>query len=84
MIGEVIAHDGRQYRDTISPTRPSRPLRDLGRAIITPTLAFGAAERYELLLVPKTAGRYTMSIEWIHWVTGAVMSRQSIPITATA
>ena len=82
-IGEVIAHDGRQYRDTSQPGVPSRPLRDLGRPILTHTLAFGAAERYEILLVPTAAGRYTLTVDWFHWVTGALMGTRSIPITAT-
>ena len=82
-IAEVIAHDGRQYRDTSVPTRPSRPLRDLGRPIILSTLAFGAAERYEVLLVPTQEGRYLVHVDWIHWVTGRVMGTRTIPVTAT-
>ncbi len=83
-IGEVIAHDGRQYRDTSVPGGPSRPVRDLpGGALVTSVLAFGAAERYEILLVPRAPGSYTMTVEWIHWVTGAVMGSRTVPITVT-
>ena len=83
-IGEVISHDGRPYRDTLSPTGPSAPLRDLGRPIMTSTLTFGAAEKYDLLLVPATAGRYLLSMEWVHWVTGSVMGRRTVPIIVNA
>ncbi len=83
-IAEVIAHDGRQFRSTAQVGRPSRPLRDLGRPILTSRLAFGAAERYELLLVPTRAGQFTMHVDWIHWVTGKVLGTRSVPVTATS
>jgi hypothetical protein len=82
-IGEVIAHDGRQYRDTSVPKAPSPPLRDVGRRILVSALAFGAAERYEILVVPSAPGRYTVRFDWIHWITGKVMGTRSIPLTVT-
>ncbi len=84
MICEVLAHDGRQFRDTSQPAGPSRPMRDVGRPIITSVLAMGAAEKYDVLLVPRSAGKYKLEVDWIHWVTRRVMGRQSIPITVTA
>ena len=66
------------------PGGPSRPLRDLGRPIITPVLAFGAAERYEVLLMPTRPGTSTLCVDWYHWVTGALMGSSTVPITATA
>lgn len=83
-IAEVISHDGRQFRDTSRPGEPSRPLRDTGRPIITTVLAFGASERYELLLVPTVPGRYLATVEWTHWVTGALLGTRSLPVDVTA
>ena len=82
-ILEVIAHDGRQFRDTSVPGGVSRPLRDLGRPILTDTLGFGAAERYELLLVPLAAGRYTLHVDFLHWVTGKLLGTRSVPVVVS-
>ena len=78
-ILEVIAHDGRQFRDTSVPGAASRPLR-----IRTSMLGFGAAERYELLLAPEVADDYVLHVDWIHWVRGDVMATRSIPVTLIA
>ncbi len=84
-ILEVIAHDGRQFRDTSTPGGESRPLRDLGQPLRTSSLGFGSAERYEVLLVPRAtpaAGqRYQLSVQWFHWVTGRPMAARTIPVT---
>jgi plastocyanin len=82
-IGEVIGHDGRQYRDTSSPNGASPPLRDVGRRILSSALAFGAAERYEILLTPSVPGRYTIRVDFIHWVTGRILGTKTIPLTVT-
>jgi len=83
-IAEVISHDGRQFRDTSRPGEPSRPLRDTGHPIVTAMVAFGAAERYELLLVPTVPGRYVAHVDWTHWVTGKLLGTRSVPIDVTA
>jgi len=89
-ILDVIAHDGRQFRDTSVAGAGSPPLRDpnppvraVGRPIITSTLGFGAAERYEMLLVPEVAGTYRLHIDWLHWVTGEQLATRSIPVAVT-
>lgn len=81
-IAEVIAHDGRVLRDTSSPTGPSRPVRDVGNQLLTDVLAFGAAERYDLLLFPPAAGEYRIHVDWIQWVTGKVLATRTIPLIA--
>jgi hypothetical protein len=47
-MAEIIGHDGRAFRDTSDPTGPSRPV-----SVRTARLAFGSAERYDLLLRPR-------------------------------
>ena len=78
-ILQVIAHDGRQFRNTSNPAGASPPLR-----IMTSMLGFGAAERYELLLVPPTAGQYRLHVDWFHWVTGRLLATRSVPVVITA
>jgi FtsP/CotA-like multicopper oxidase with cupredoxin domain len=82
VLAEVIAHDGRAYRDTSSPTGPSRPPRDLGRPIRTAKLAFGAAERYDVLLQPPRAGEYRAHVDWVHWVTRKRLATRTVRIVA--
>ena len=53
-MAELIAHDGRAFRDTSRPNQPSPPVRDTGHPLITDAIAFGAAERYDVLLHPPT------------------------------
>ena len=55
-MAELIAHDGRAFRDTSRPNRPSPPVRDTGHPLMTGAMAFGAAERYDVLLHPPTPG----------------------------
>lgn len=73
--GEVIAHDGRPFRDTsVSPSPPV--------AVMTDTLAFGAAERYDMRLRPPDGARpgdeFHLSVDWIHWITGRVLHTKTI------
>lgn len=62
-IARVIAHDGRPYRDTSGRTGPSRPV-----SIPTQRLAFGAAERYDLLVQPARTGTYLLHVDLHDWV----------------
>jgi hypothetical protein len=82
-LAEAISHDGRVFRDTFSPTGPSRPVRDVGNRLVTDVLAFGAAERYDLLLFPPTAGEYRIHVDWFQWVTGKLLATRTIPLIAT-
>jgi FtsP/CotA-like multicopper oxidase with cupredoxin domain len=81
-IAEVLSHDGRIFRDTSSPTGPSRPVRDVGNKLETAVLAFGAAERYDMLVCPAKAGEYRIHVDLIQWVTGQVLFTQVIPLIA--
>ena len=46
-------------------------------------LAFGAAERYDLLLRPPGPGTFLAHLDWIHWVTGKVLATRSVPLDAS-
>jgi hypothetical protein len=83
-MGELISHDGRPFRDTHDPAGPARPsyLSDNGR-LETSLVNFGAAERYDMLLNPPKAGKYTLTIDLLHWITSEVLFRRTIPITAS-
>ena len=65
-IAELIAHDGRAYRDTSSRSGSCPPVRARGRGhrMMTNRIAFGAAERYDVLV--HTAGRYTLRVDFHH------------------
>ncbi|MGZ5405698.1 MAG: multicopper oxidase domain-containing protein, partial [Nocardioides sp.] len=82
-MGELISHDGRAFRDTSDPTGPSRPPRDLENPLLTSVLAFGAAERYDMLLRPPGPGTFLVHFDWIHWVTGKVLATRSVPLDAS-
>jgi FtsP/CotA-like multicopper oxidase with cupredoxin domain len=81
-IAEAIAHDGRAFRDTSSPTAASRPVGAAGHPLETNVLAFGAAERYDMLLHPPAAGEYRIHVDWTHWVTGKLLATRTIPLIA--
>jgi hypothetical protein len=81
-MAEVISHDGRALRDTSDPRGPSRPLRDLGRPVMASKVAFGAAERYDLLLHPPGAGEFTIEVQWQHWVTREVLGTRTVRLLA--
>ena len=81
-MAELIAHDGRPFRDTSSPGAPSPPVRDAGHPLLTDAIAFGAAERYDVLLHPPSAGTFVVSIQFLHWATGRVLATRSVPLLA--
>ncbi len=56
-MAELIAHDGRAFRDTSRRDAASPPVRDTGNRLLTDAIAFGAAGRYDLLLHPRVPGR---------------------------
>ena len=85
-MAELISHDGRPFRDTASPSGPSRPLRDLGNPLRSAALAFGAAERYDMLLHPPAAGTFLLHLDWYHWVVTSrprVLATRTLPIVAS-
>lgn len=79
-MAELIAHDGRAFRDTRDPTAPSRPARDAGNTLATASLPFGAAERYDMLLRPPGPGTFLAHIDWTHWVTGRLLATRTVPL----
>ncbi|WRH26326.1 multicopper oxidase domain-containing protein [Arthrobacter sp. JZ12] len=81
-IMELISHDGRPFRDTSEPGMPSPSCRDAGYPLTTSRLAYGAAERFDMLLLPEKPGRYFMKVQWEDWITGAVLATRTIPIDA--
>ena len=84
-MAELLAHDGRPFRDTSSQTLSAPPIRDKNdNRLITGVLAFGSAERYDMLLHPPRPGIFLVHIDWLHWVGGTrVLHTQTIPIVAT-
>lgn len=80
-IARVIAHDGRAYRDTRDPDG-SPPV-----TIMTDRVAFGAAERYDLLVQPERAGEYRLHLDWYHWapsVNTQPLATRSVPVYCEA
>ena len=49
----------------------------------TDAIAFGAAERYDVLLHPPTRGTFMVHFDFLHWTTGKVLATRSIPIIAS-
>ncbi len=82
-IAELISHDGRAIRDTSKRTGASPPVRAVGNRLLTSTMAFGAAERYDLLLDPPTPGTYKVHIDFLHWVHRGVLARRTLPLIVT-
>ena len=79
-MAELIAHDGRAFRDTRDPAGPSRPARDAGNNLVTATVPFGAAERYDMLLRPPSAGTFLANFDWTHWITGDLLATRTVPL----
>jgi FtsP/CotA-like multicopper oxidase with cupredoxin domain len=88
-MAEVIAHDGRPFRDTSRSDLLSPAVRDTQPAttdrpspLMTDAIAFGAAERYDLLLHPPARGTYTLVIEFYHWVNKTLLGTKSVSLDA--
>ena len=79
-MAELIAHDGRAFRDTSDPAAPSRPARDAGNRLVTASLSFGAAERYDMLLRPPGTGTFLAHFDWTHWVTRRLLATRTVPL----
>jgi hypothetical protein len=82
-MAEVIAHDGRPYRDTHEKAGASLPCRAAGYPMMTSVLASGSAERYDLLLFPPAAGDYQVVLEFKDWITDEVIGKRVIPLKAS-
>ncbi len=55
--------------------------RPLPQAFSATSLEATAAERYDCLFTPTQAGEYTVSVDFLHWVTGAVLGTARTRIT---
>lgn len=82
-MAEVIAHDGRPYRDTHEKDGVSLPCREAGYPMMTSMLASGSAERYDLLLFPPAAGEYQVVLDFKDWISDEVIGQRVIPLTAS-
>jgi hypothetical protein len=82
LTAELIAHDGRAFRDTSRRDAPSPPVRDTGHPLMTDAIAFGAAERYDVLLHPPSAGTFMVQVEFLHWATRRRLALRTIPLIA--
>lgn len=82
-MAEVIAHDGRPYRDTHQKDGYSPPCGAAGYPMMTSVLASGSAERYDLLLLPPAAGEYQVVLDFKDWITDEVIGQRIIPLTAS-
>jgi hypothetical protein len=82
-MAEVIAHDGRPFRDTHVRDGVSPPSRDVGNPLMTSVLASGSAERYDMLLFPPAAGDYQVVLDFKDWITDEVIGQRIIPLKAS-
>lgn len=82
-MAEVVSHDGRGFRDTSDPRGPSWPIAVAGSPLLTHRLAFGSAERYDVLLKPPGRGTYVLTINFLDWTAPSrTMARRRILIDA--
>lgn len=82
-IGELVTHDGRPFRDTSLPDGYSPAATDTDSQLTTSVLAFGGAERYDMLLRPTTKGTYKATITWEDWITKKPLKVREVPIVVT-
>jgi len=58
---------------------PSPPV-----SVRTTSLAFGAAERYDMRLIPPAGARvgdtFPLTVEWRHWITNRVIATRSATV----
>jgi FtsP/CotA-like multicopper oxidase with cupredoxin domain len=82
-MAELIAHDGRPYRDTSDSQGSSPPFGETNSPLRTSLLNFGAAERFDVLLRPPAPGKYLLTVDLLDWITGKVHLTRVIPVTVT-
>jgi FtsP/CotA-like multicopper oxidase with cupredoxin domain len=81
-IAELIAHDGRPYWTTPNPTGPAVQPSMTGQPLLTSIIRSGAAEKFDFLLRPPAAGRYTIAVDYLHWITGRILATRTVAVTA--
>ncbi|MCW9046644.1 MAG: multicopper oxidase domain-containing protein [Gammaproteobacteria bacterium] len=55
--------------------------RALPQTVQATTIKASSAERYDLIIVPDQSGVYEVTVEFLHWVTGAVVGTARTRIT---
>jgi hypothetical protein len=81
-IAELISHDGRPFWNTPNPDGPAVQPSLVGQPLLTSILKSGAAEKFDFLLRPPAAGRYTIAVDFLHWITGQVLATRTVAVTA--
>ncbi|GER22843.1 hypothetical protein NCCP1664_13400 [Zafaria cholistanensis] len=81
-IAELLGHDGRPFWHTEDPDGPAVHPSAAGQPLLTSTLMSGAAEKFDFLLRPSNPGKYTISVQFLHWITGAVLATRTVAVTA--
>jgi hypothetical protein len=82
-IAELIAHDGRPFWNTPNPAGPAIQPSLAGQPLLTSIIKSGAAEKFDFLLRPPAPGKYTIAIDFQHWITGAVLATRTVTVTAS-
>lgn len=54
-----------------------------GQPLLTSTILSGAAEKFDFLLHPPAAGKYSITVDFLHWVTGEVQATRTVAVTAS-
>jgi hypothetical protein len=81
-IAELISHDGRPFWNTPSPAGLAVQPSMAGQPLLTSIIRSGAAEKYDFLLRPPAAGKYTIAIDYLHWITGKTLATRTVTVTA--
>ncbi|MDN4610331.1 hypothetical protein [Arthrobacter burdickii] len=82
-IAELIAHDGRPFWTTPGSSAPAVQPSIAGEPLLTSIIKSGAAEKFDILLRPPTPGKYTIMIEFLHWITGQALATRTVTVTAS-
>jgi hypothetical protein len=53
-----------------------------GQPLLTSIIKSGAAEKFDFLLRPPAPGRYTIAVDFQHWITGQVLATRTVAVTA--
>ena len=81
-MAELIAHDGRAFRDTSRVLDRSPSTHDTADRLLTDAIAFGSAERYDVLLHPPTTGTFFVRIRFQHWATQQILATRTVVLNA--
>ncbi|APX00469.1 multicopper oxidase domain-containing protein [Arthrobacter sp. QXT-31] len=81
-IAELIGHDGRPFWTTPNPAGPAVQPTAAGQPLLTDIIKSGAAEKFDFLLRPPAPGNYTITIQFLHWITSKVLATRTVTVTA--